>query len=431
MTNSINKNNSSDNIPTLRFPEFSGVWEKKKFNQIYLFYSTNSFSRDNLNYENGNVLNIHYGDIHTKFSSLFDINNEIVPFINNEIDLTKIKEENYCKEGDLVVADASEDYNDIGKTIEIVNLNNKKVLAGLHTFLARPNKTKMALGFSGYLLKSWSVKKQVMTIAQGSKVLSLSTGRLGEVELNLPTLPEQQKIATFLTAVDSKIEFLQKKKSLLEQYKKGVMQQLFTSPLEREQRGVLRFKKEDGTNYPEWEEKKLGEVCEFSNGKGHEKIIDKNGKYVVVNSKFISTNGLIKKYCKSQIFPLKKREIVMVMSDVPKGNALAKCFLIDEDDKYTLNQRICVIREKKSNNEFLIYILNRNRYYLSFDSGVGQTNLKKEEVLNCPLFIPTSLEEQTQIANFLSAIDVKIDNCKLEIENYSKWKKGLLQQLFV
>ena len=121
----------------------------------------------------------------------------------------------------------------------------------------------------------------------------------------------------------------------------------------------------------------------------------------------------------------------MVMSDVPKGNALAKCFLIDEDDKYTLNQRICVIREKKSNNEFLIYILNRNRYYLSFDSGVGQTNLKKEEVLNCPLFIPTSLEEQTQIANFLSAIDVKIDNCKLEIENYSKWKKGLLQQLFV
>jgi len=275
MTNSINKNNSSDNIPTLRFPEFSGVWEKKKFNQIYLFYSTNSFSRDNLNYENGNVLNIHYGDIHTKFSSLFDINNEIVPFINNEIDLTKIKEENYCKEGDLVVADASEDYNDIGKTIEIVNLNNKKVLAGLHTFLARPNKTKMALGFSGYLLKSWSVKKQVMTIAQGSKVLSLSTGRLGEVELNLPTLPEQQKIATFLTAVDSKIEFLQKKKSLLEQYKKGVMQQLFTSPLERGQRGVLRFKKEDGTNYPEWEEKKLGEVCEFSNGKGHEKIIDK------------------------------------------------------------------------------------------------------------------------------------------------------------
>ncbi|PIQ14680.1 MAG: hypothetical protein COW67_12490 [Flavobacteriales bacterium CG18_big_fil_WC_8_21_14_2_50_32_9] len=89
------------------------------------------------------------------------------------------------------------------------------------------------------------------------------------------------------------------------------------------------------------------------------------------------------------------------------------------------------MREKKSNNEFLIYILNRNRYYLSFDSGVGQTNLKKEEVLNCPLFIPTSLEEQTQIANFLSAIDVKIDNCKLEIENYSKWKKGLLQQLFV
>ena len=86
MTNSINKNNSSDNIPTLRFPEFSGEWEKKKYNQIYLFYSTNSFSRDNLNYENGNVLNIHYGDIHAKYNNaLLDFEKESnVPYLKDE-----------------------------------------------------------------------------------------------------------------------------------------------------------------------------------------------------------------------------------------------------------------------------------------------------------------------------------------------------------
>jgi type I restriction enzyme S subunit len=195
-------------IPKLRFKEFEGDWEKKFYGDIYSFYSTNSLSRDKLNYESGKVKNVHYGDIHTKFSTVFNIKNELVPFINEDINLDKIKEENYCQEGDLLIADASEDYNDIGKTIEIINLNNEKVLAGLHTFLARPNKRKMQKGFSGYLLQSWNIRKQVMTIAQGTKVLSLATGRLSKVKLNLPNLPEQQKIATFLTSVDTKIQQL-------------------------------------------------------------------------------------------------------------------------------------------------------------------------------------------------------------------------------
>jgi len=122
------------NIPKLRFKEFSGVWEEKKYGDIYSFYSTNSLSRDKLNYESGKVYNIHYGDVHTKFNTMFHISNEDIPFINNNIDLSKIKKESYCLNGDLVIADASEDYNDIGKTIEIINLNNKLIVSGLHTF---------------------------------------------------------------------------------------------------------------------------------------------------------------------------------------------------------------------------------------------------------------------------------------------------------
>ena len=229
------------NIPKLRFKEFSGEWEEKNYGDIYSFYSTNSLSRDKLNYDIGDVKNIHYGDIHTKFKTMFNIQNEKVPFVNNEIDLSKIKEESYCLKGDLVIADASEDYNDIGKTMEIINLNNEKVLAGLHTFLARPNKYDMALGFTGYLLQSWKIRKQVMTIAQGTKVLSLSTGRLSKVKLNLPTLPEQIKIASFLTSVDKKIDLLTQKEKLLKDYKKGIMQKIFSQE--------IRFKADDGSEF--------------------------------------------------------------------------------------------------------------------------------------------------------------------------------------
>src|SRR5690606_14830909 len=145
--------------PKLRFKSFAERWKKIAYGDIYTFYTTNSYSRDNLNYEAGLVKNIHYGDIHTKFSTLFDIQKEHVPFINTEIDISKIKEESYCQEKDLVIADASEDYADIGKTIELVNLNNEKVVAGLHTFLARPNKYEMAKGFAGYLVQTWNVRK--------------------------------------------------------------------------------------------------------------------------------------------------------------------------------------------------------------------------------------------------------------------------------
>jgi type I restriction enzyme S subunit len=215
----------------LRFKDENGKaypkWEEKLYEDIFSFYTTNSFSRENLNYETGEVKNIHYGDIHTKFSSRFEVSEEIVPYINANVDLSKVKEENYCQEGDLVIADASEDYADIGKTIELIKLNKEKVVAGLHTFLARPNKTKMHKGFSGYLVQAPYVRKQVMTIAQGTKVLSLSPGRLGKVKLKVPCLEEQQKIASYISALDTKIESVATQITQTQTFKKGLLQQMF------------------------------------------------------------------------------------------------------------------------------------------------------------------------------------------------------------
>ncbi|MCZ6404801.1 restriction endonuclease subunit S, partial [Vibrio parahaemolyticus] len=139
-------------VPELRFSQTE--WQKKPFNKIYTLKTTNSLSRDKLNYDDGLVKNIHYGDIHTKFSTLFDITKEYVPFINTEISLDKVKEESYCQEGDMIFADASEDIDDVGKSIELVNLNGERLLSGLHTILARPKKNDLVKGFGGYLFKS-------------------------------------------------------------------------------------------------------------------------------------------------------------------------------------------------------------------------------------------------------------------------------------
>jgi len=202
--------NITKNMPELRFPEFSGEWEEKKLGELFSFFATNSFSRDDLNYEIGEVKNIHYGDIHTKFRSLFNITKENVPFINKEI-LNKKIEINYCKEGDIVIADASEDYEGVGKAIELVELNNEKVVAGLHTLMARPINNMFIIGFIGHMMKSFNIRYQIKMIAQGTKVLSISSKRMKEIILNIPSFLEQQKIAAFLSAIDKKIEIVDKK----------------------------------------------------------------------------------------------------------------------------------------------------------------------------------------------------------------------------
>ncbi len=205
------------------FPE----WEEKLYGEVYSFYSTNSLSRDKLNYENGVVKNIHYGDIHTKFKTLFDIKKEYVPFINIDVNLSKIKPESYCQEGDMIIADASEDYADIGKAIELVNLNGEKLISGLHTFLIRPDKSKIHTGFSGYLVQAWYIRKQIMTIAQGTKVLGLSTKRMAKLKLQIPSKKEQQKIANYLSAIDKKIDNVTNQITKSQAFKKGLLQQLF------------------------------------------------------------------------------------------------------------------------------------------------------------------------------------------------------------
>jgi len=179
----------------------------------------------------------------------------------------------------------------------------------------------------------------------------------------------------------------------------------------------------------DWDVKRLVDVSEFSNGKAHEQSIDEDGDFVVVNSKFISTEGEIFKNSNHAISPLAKGDITLVMSDIPNGKALAKCYLIEIDNKYTLNQRICSIKTRVCDNVFLFYVLNRNKYFLSFDSGSGQTNLRRNEVLDCPLAIPPTIAEQTAISTALSNIDELIAQTEKLIVKKIAIKQGVMQEL--
>jgi type I restriction enzyme S subunit len=116
------------------------------------------------------------------------------------------------------------------------------------------------------------------------------------------------------------------------------------------------------------------------------------------------------------------------MSDVPNGKALAKCFLVDENDKYTLNQRICSLKPFEMDSKFLYYYLNRNSYYLGFDNGSGQTNLRKNEVLECPVVTP-AIDEQLRITGIISTIDSKLNLERQNLTQLVNLKKGLMQVL--
>ncbi|ENI0855370.1 restriction endonuclease subunit S [Listeria innocua] len=189
---------------------------------------------------------------------------------------------------------------------------------------------------------------------------------------------------------------------------------------------VIRFK-----GFSEaWEQRKLGDIANYRNGKAHEQVEDEDGKYTIINSKFISTNGKVQRYTNEQVEPIFDGEIAMVLSDLPNGKALAKLFLVKEDGKYTLNQRIAGITPNENIDPiFLNFRMNRNNYFLKFDSGVTQTNLSKSQVENFIALYPT-FDEQYKIGLFFTQLDDTIALHQRKLDALKLMKKAFSQQIF-
>jgi type I restriction enzyme S subunit len=179
----------------------------------------------------------------------------------------------------------------------------------------------------------------------------------------------------------------------------------------------------------DWDVKLLPDVCRFRSGKAHEQYISETGRYVCVNSKFISTDGKMRKYSTANFCRAKKDDVLMVMSDLPNGRALAKAYLVEANDLYAVNQRVCALTAYRDCPEYLFYVLNRNPYFLKFDDGVNQTHLLNHVFQKCTLPIPREVAEQRAIAEALSDVDALVGDLDRVIEKKRDLKQAAMQQL--
>ena len=173
-----------------------------KVSELLDFYSTNSLSWEQLDYNNGKIKNLHYGLIHKGVPTMVDVVCDSLPYIKEE---SMPKSFTLFKEGDVAFADASEDTNDVAKAIEVVNCDNQQIVSGLHTIHGRDNYEQTIIGYKGYAFASDSFHKQIRRIAQGTKVFSISARNFDEVYIGIPSKEEQTKIAKLLIAIDKRI----------------------------------------------------------------------------------------------------------------------------------------------------------------------------------------------------------------------------------
>ncbi|MDV3695098.1 restriction endonuclease subunit S [Elizabethkingia anophelis] len=392
----INKKLKVGNVPNLRFPEFTEEWKTKKLGEVMDFKVTNSFSRENLNYEIGTVKNIHYGDIHTKFQTLFDIMNETVPFINDEINVVRISDENYCREGDVIFADASEDLNDVGKSIEIINLNGEKLLSGLHTLLGRPKSSVFHLGFNGYLFKSNSVRTQIQKESQGSKVLSINVGRISKIELSFPSVNEQERITILLSLLDERIQTQNKIIEQLETLIKGLCQKLIHKQVPN---------------------KKLSDcVSCYSSSLTESNVIDKNGVYPVYGA-----TGIIAFTENHQI----DEAAILIIKD---GSGVGKVQYAS--DKFSVIGTLNYLTVKLDANLKYIFFCLKYFNFEKYKVGSGIPHIYFKDYGKTFIYCPP-LEEQNEIESLLSSIDSKINIETQYLKELKEQRKFLFQQMFV
>jgi type I restriction enzyme, S subunit len=221
----------SGQAPKKRFPGFEGKWKKIKAGKLFDFLRSISVSRKDLEESSSeeSVLNLHYGDLHVKYNSrtMLDVgmSNDIPSIVNGYTYPTNI---DYAKDGDVIIVDASEDYEGVGECVELKNVGEKKLTAGLHTFLLRDKMDLTVEGFRSLIFEQPSVKKQLKRIVTGSNVFGLSKTNLAKVEVDLPLKEEQEKIVNTLQGIESEIGSLIVMRDYFEFQKKGLMQQLLT-----------------------------------------------------------------------------------------------------------------------------------------------------------------------------------------------------------
>lgn len=406
-------NKKLESVPKLRFSEFNDEWSSEKLEDKASFFSGGTPTSTNREYYNGKISFIKSGEISSNRTSQF-ISGKALE--NSSAKLV-------CK-GDLLFAL----YGAIAGEVSISKINGAI------------NQAVLCIGgeFNNIFLCNRLINRKekiLKTYLQGGQG-NLSAKIVKELKIYFPTISEQQKIADFLSSVDKKIRQLTQKKELLEEYKKSVMQKLF--PPADGQVPEIRFKDENGEDFPGWEEKKLDDLGKFSKGKGiPKKDIEEDGSLACIRygelyteyresiTEVVSRTNL-----KSNNLVLSQSNDVLIPSsgETHVDIATASCVL---KDGVALGGDINIFRTKQS-GVFMAYYLNSAYKFkiASLAQGNSIIHLYSSQLKTLEIYLP-SIKEQKRIVNFLAKIDRKIETLETQIEVSKTFKKGLLQQMFV
>ena len=406
-------------VPKLRFPGYKKDWREVCLSEISkdISYGMNSAA---IKFDGTN-----------KYLRITDIDEDSRAFVPKPLTSPNgiISDKFKLKFGDIVFARTGAS---VGKSYLYKEGDGKLFYAGFLIKFSITNSDPYFV-FNNTFSSSYNKWVKVMSMRSGQP--GINAEEYKTFRFNIPSIPEQQKIASFLTSVDKHINLLEKKKQALEQYKKGVMQKLFSQK--------IRFKDEHGNNYPNWEEKKLGEFDNLEHGDGNwilSKDISKGGQHKIVQLGNIGFGSYVEKELKtisSERFyelkgtPIKKGDLLINrMID----NGLNCCLMIKEGDFIT-SVDVCWIRENTQTNNYFIMSLmlyNKNQVkLLRLSSGSGRVRISKKNLFEKFYFNIPCINEQTQIANFLLSIDKKVELTNTQIEKSKEFKKGLLQKMFV
>lgn len=420
-------------------------WEVKEFNETFSVIPNNSLSRDYLNTQAGEYHDIHYGDVLIKYGALLDAGNTEIPFINKAI-TDKWVNRRIVTEGDIIMADTAED-NTVGKCSEVINVNHKKIVSGLHTFWLHPNEGLFEKGFLGYFMSHSLYHNQLLPLIHGTKVSSVSKNEILGTRVLVPLKNEQTAIATALSDVDSLISALTKKIEKKKAIKQGLMQQLLTGKKRLLGYKGLALVKNEKMEYPgDWDVVKLGDLC---------RIITKQTGFdysATIKPSLRTSRGLgVLPFIQNKDFEGYK---INFNTDfyIPKDVAMHfPQILLDEPSLlvsisgrignvgYYLSSKlafiggaICVAKFWKK--EYIPWVMlylqsskGQNEIFMNEKAG-AQHNITVEAIRNFRIPMP-SMSEQTAIANILSDCDSEIAALEEKRDKYKEIKQGMMQQL--
>ena len=414
-----NKDKKVLNVPHLRFPEFSGEWEKCKVSDLLDFYSTNSLSWEQLEYDTKAMMNLHYGLIHVGLPTMVDLAKDKLPNIK-ENNMPKNFE--LCKEGDVAFADASEDTNEVAKTVEFFNLAGKNVVCGLHTIHGRDNKHKTVVGFKGYAFSSTAFHNQIRRIAQGTKIYSISTKNFSECYIGLPSKPEQTKIATLFRLIDERISTQNKIIEDLKKLKSAIIENIFSDRHSNKLRlgdvgSYIR-----GLTYSSNDVVEQGEVLVMRSNN----II--NGSLLDYNNNIVSVTKQI-----SAEQQLQNGDIVICMAN-GSSSLVGKSSFYDGKclSPITVGAFCGIYRSKEPIVKWLFQTHIYHRYiWNSLQGGNGAiANLNGEDILRMSFHVP-NISVMKHCVKYLTALDSLIE-CDISLLwLYSSLKQYLLRRMFI